>query len=150
MDPAGHVPPPAHQQLEPIRPRLRDLDGVLQPLPGLEVVDHIRAVRVAADINIHVGAVLPALVARREVVVGDALPAVIEVFRLDLPGTAAGVPAKGDSAGSIRRAAKLKYSWSATIRRTWGPAVRVIPPTPTHQNVSHDPVSGTTTEPVTG
>src|SRR5437773_9387069 len=117
MDPAGYVPPPAHQQLEPVGPRLRDLDRVLQPFSGLEVVDHVGAVRVADDIDIYVSAILPALVPRRQVVVGHAFPAVIEVFCLDLPGTGAGVPAKGDSFGSSRSAAKLKYSCSAAVRR---------------------------------
>src|SRR5437667_416335 len=84
MDPAGYVPPPAHQQLEPIHPRLRDLDGVLQPLPGLEVVDHIRAVGVADDIDVYSGTVLAALIPRRQVVVGNAFATLVEVFRFDL------------------------------------------------------------------
>src|SRR5438093_12612397 len=84
MDPAGYVPPPAHQQLEPIHPRLRDLDGVLQPFSGLEVVDHIGAVGVADDIDVFSGTVLAALIPRRQVVVGNAFATLVEVFRCDL------------------------------------------------------------------
>src|SRR5438445_262937 len=85
MDPAGYVPPPAHQQLEPVGPRLRDLDRVLQPFSGLEVVDHLGAVRVADDIYIDVSAVLPALVPRRQVVVSHTFATLVKVFGLNLP-----------------------------------------------------------------
>src|SRR5438552_17274613 len=84
MAPAGYVPPAAHQQVEPVGPRLRDLDGVLQPFSGLEVVDHIGAVGVADDIDVFSGTVLAALIPRRQVVVGNAFATLVEVFRFDL------------------------------------------------------------------
>src|SRR5207253_8345415 len=40
--------------------------------------------RGVADINIHGGTVLPALIPRRQVVVGNAFATLVEVFRFDL------------------------------------------------------------------
>src|SRR5437870_3704450 len=50
---------------------------------------------------------------------------------------------------TMRIASRLKYSWSATMRRTCGPAASERPPTPSHWKVPHQPVLATATEPVT-
>src|SRR5206468_12052929 len=76
----------AHPQLDAVVGGGLRVDGVVQPLAGLEVVDDVTAAGgVGGDDDVHVlvGAVLTAGVAGDVVVIGDAFAAEVEVLRLE-------------------------------------------------------------------
>lgn len=97
---AGHFA--AGVQLDQVRTGSGDVDRVLQPLAGLDVVDG-EAARVGAgrrgdDVDVFARAVLPAGVAGHEVVIGEALSAEVEVLRFERAGN-------GERQAQIRRLA---------------------------------------------
>src|SRR6266513_2698794 len=77
----------ADESLDPIHARLTDVDGVAQPFAAFEIVDDVPGgvPRRGDDVHVHVGPILPALISRSQVVIGDAFAAVVEVFSLYQP-----------------------------------------------------------------
>jgi hypothetical protein len=87
--------------LDPIDIRAAHIDGVGEPFAALEIIDDVaqRVPRRCDDVNVRVGSVLPALISRRQVVIGDALAAVIEGFSLYPPWDENRLPRNGVSSG---------------------------------------------------
>ena len=82
--PAAVAERTADESLDPIHARLSDVDGVAEPFATLEIVDDVprRIPGRGDDVHVHVGPILPALICRSQVVIGDAFAAVVEVFSL--------------------------------------------------------------------
>src|SRR5438552_1749558 len=102
----------AHPQLDVVVGGGLHVDGVVQPLAGLEVVDHISAAGGVGrddDVDVLVGAVLATLIARRVVVIGDAFAAQVEVLRLEAAGNGDGRPGKG------RRRRRLQHAYRVEV-----------------------------------